>query len=451
VLSMALVAARPAMLRAALRRFQHSSAPLLPAGVVDSLLETYGVAGASVAVLQPCKGDAIVRTLVGGVSDKAASPPTPVFDSTWFQIASLSKPIAAAFSHKYFTAAGISMDAKVNTLLAEAGTSFRLASAEGCPSEWADEVTLTGLVDHSSLGMHYVNGVPMSDPFPPVLSLISGSAAKPAPYGYASLEVTKQPGSAFHYSGGGFLVLQHLLETREGTPIGHLLDTDLTQNGGTALGLGLSFFPSLPFKQYATGYNDMGVPYPDGGRLNFPPLAAGALGTPAALAEWLRQLAIAYKRPEGCGCVTHDAAVAMLSDPTDNGAYAFMKAKMGTGMFIFDVAAEGGSPPNRWMLHQAANDGFRGLLLVCFDGPDAADGPRGLVALCNGDNQGMLLNCAISRELLASGAAFDPPLQGLDWNRVPSMADGFSTEGMKQEEIVNLGLRGLVLNAFVDA
>ena len=43
------------------------------------------------------------------------------------------------------------------------------------------------------------------------------------------------------------------------------------------------------------------------------------------------------------------------------------------------------------------------------------------------------------------------PLQGLDWSRVPSMSDGFSTEGMKQEEIVNLGLRGLVLNAFVDA
>ena len=66
-------------------------------------------------------------------------------------------------------------------------------------------------------------------------------------------------------------------------------------------------------------------------------------------------------------------------------------------------------------------------------------------------NQGMLLNCAVAREVLASPTAFSPPLQGLDWSRVPSMADGFSTEGMKQEEIVNLGLRGLVLNAFVDA
>ena len=73
------------------------------------------------------------------------------------------------------------------------------------------------------------------------------------------------------------------------------------------------------------------------------------------------------------------------------------------------------------------------------------------MAICNGDNQGMLLNCAVTRELLASPVAFSPPLQGLDWSRVPSMRDGFDTKGMKQEEIVNLGLRGLVLNAFVDA
>ena len=79
---------------------------------------------------------------------------------------------------------------------------------------------------------------------------------------------------------------------------------------------------------------------------------------------------------------------------------------MGVGMFVFEVASSNPSAgPNKWMLHQAANDGFRGLLLVCFDGPDAADGPRGCVVLCNGDNQGMLLNAAITRELLASGAA----------------------------------------------
>jgi hypothetical protein len=46
-----------------------------------------------------------------------------------------------------------------------------------CASRWqADEVTLSHLVDHTGPQMHYVNGVPRSHTFPPVLSLISGSA-----------------------------------------------------------------------------------------------------------------------------------------------------------------------------------------------------------------------------------------------------------------------------------
>ena len=102
------------------------------------------------------------------------------------------------------------------------------------------------------------------------------------------------------------------------------------------------------------------------------------------------------------------------------------------------------------MLHQAANDGFRGFFLVCFDGPSADGGPAGLVVLCNGDNGGVLFNCAVARALLASEDAFPGGVPGLDWSRVPDLADGFDYAGLRQEEIVNLGLRYLVLNAFVD-
>ena len=99
------------------------------------------------------------------------------------------------------------------------------------------------------------------------------------------------------------------------------------------------------------------------------------------------------------------------------------------------------------MLHQAANDGFRGLFLVCFDGPSAAaNGPRGLVVLSNGDNDAMLFNCAMARAMLE---ALEPA--GFDLGRVPDVAAGFDTTGMRQEEIVNLGFKGLVLDAFAEA
>jgi len=286
--------------------------------------------------------------------------------------------------------------------------------------------------------MHYVNGVPLSDDFPPVLSLISGSAVKPAPYGYASIDLTRAPGTKFGYSGGGFLVLQHLLETREGKPIAELLQPHFDASGA-AVSLGLSFTQQLPGKHYANGYRDDGKMV-NGGRLMFPPLAAGGLGTPAALLDWLRQLALAYKREEGCGPISHATARQMLEPGPDLGSEAFMAAKMGLGVFVFGGA-------NKWMLHQAANDGFRGIYLVCFDGPDAEAGPRGFVVLCNGDNQGMFLNCAVCRELLRT--AFDPPLSGLDWSRVPDLST-FTTAGLKQEEIVNLGLKSLVLEAFTN-
>ena len=98
-----------------------------------------------------------------------------------------------------------------------------------------------------------------------------------------------------------------------------------------------------------------------------------------------------------------------------------MSAAMGVGMFVFDAVSTSGddSQPSRWMLHQAANDGFRGVLLVCFDGPDAAQGPRGFVVLANGDNAAVNLFATVLRALLTSEAAFSPPLRGLDWSKIP--------------------------------
>eukprot|EP00931_Biecheleriopsis_adriatica_P089476 TRINITY_DN63597_c0_g1_i1.p1 TRINITY_DN63597_c0_g1~~TRINITY_DN63597_c0_g1_i1.p1 ORF type:complete len:437 (+),score=63.18 TRINITY_DN63597_c0_g1_i1:87-1397(+) len=429
---------------------------LLPPAVLDELLETYGVAGVSVAVLKP-GGDGTIETQVAGLSCR--NPELPMFDSTWLEIASLSKTFAAAFMLEYFKTRGISEDTPVNPLLREAGSTFELKVVEGQPPEWAEQVTLAQLVNHTGLGMHYVNGVPLSEPMPAVCELISGSDAKPAPYGYASLELTKEPGTQFGYSGGGFLVLQHLLELREGRPIANLMASFL-RTSGTAVSLGLSFeTKNVPGKQYAEGYRDDGERVQDG-RLMFPPLAAGALGTPAALLDWLRQLALAYKHPEGCGGLSHENAVQILTAGPDLGSEAFMRARVGLGVFVFESKAPEHSEASKWMLHQAANDGFRGLYLVCFDGPDAALGPRGFVILSNGDNNAMLVNCCVARRLLKSDVAFDPPLSALDWTKVPTLrgADdgdgdsregGFSLEGLKQEEIVNMGIQALVLNAFV--
>merc|ERR1719215_2265906 len=95
----------------------------------------------------------------------------------------------------------------------------------------------------------------------------------------------------------------------------------------------------VPGKHYAVGYKAGGAGAVEDGRLMFPPLAAGALGTAASLAEFLRQLAVAYKEPDGCGAVSHDTAVQMLTPGPDLGSEAFMRAKMGFGVFVFEAAS----------------------------------------------------------------------------------------------------------------
>lgn len=109
---------------------------------------------------------------------------------------------------------------------------------------------------------------------------------------------------------------------------------------------------------------------------------------------------------------------------------------MGLGVFV----AQAGE--NKFMLHQAANDGFRGVYAVCFDGPDAVDGPKGFVLLVNGDNNGMYAVCEATRMMMEKVLNFE----GLQWDRC--LSQGFGTDGLKQEEIVNLGLLEMVFKAF---
>lgn len=131
----------------------------------------------------------------------------------------------------------------------------------------------------------------------------------------------------------------------------------------------------------------------------------------------------------------------------DLGSDAFMGAAMGVGMFVFDSLGADGRT-SRWMLHQAANDGFRGVLLVCFDGPDAAEGPRGFVILANGDNAAVNLVSAVARRLLCAPRGPFARV-ALDWSRVPDPDVPYLSRASSQEEIVNLGLKEQVLNAFV--
>ena len=84
--------------------------------------------------------------------------------NTWMQVASLSKTVATAYAIEFLGARGITFDKRVNELLNEIGSEFRLQPADGLQEGqyWSDMVQLKHLVNHTGLGMHYVFGVPSS-------------------------------------------------------------------------------------------------------------------------------------------------------------------------------------------------------------------------------------------------------------------------------------------------
>ena len=328
-------------------------------------------------------------------------------ENSWFEMASLSKSVASAFAIEYFSKKKISLETPVSDLLPE----LKLPG-----------VKISHLMSHCALNLHYVNGVPANRKMPPIAEFIHGNET----YGYEPVKVINPPGEKFQYSGGGFLVLEYLIEKLEGKSI-----FELTRPFLDSLGMRDWSFEqeNLAGKNYARGIKDNGEEV-EGTRKMFPAFAAGAMGTSQGMAQFLKQLEEAHHNVNGSGGLSHDTARLMLHG-TDKGCKKFMNSLMGLGIFIVEA------DENRYMLHQGANDGFRCIFLYCFTGPDRG---KGLVSLCNGDLKGVLFNAEVTQLILK-----ELKVSGVDFEKFKST---FSLETIPQEQIVNMGYKNLVLDAF---
>ena len=335
-----------------------------------------------------------------------------------FQVASLSKAVATAFSLELFRARGIALDSPVNEVLARVGSDFRLRHPA-----WGDRVRVRHLMAHAALNLHYVNGVPRDERMVDVRDLLEGNER----YGYAPIEVIGPPGARFHYSGGGFLLLQHLVERLTGLPV-----AEATRSFLDGLGMsGYYFDPGAASgREHAQGRRESGEVIP-GGYLQFPAFAAGASATAAAMLGFLAHLEAAYHSPDGSGGISHDTAVLMLHGQ-DRGSMDFMGARMGLGIFV----AEAGD--NLLALHQGANDGFRALFLHCVAGPDRG---KGMVACATGELRAVHFISQVTQEWLRH---FD--LNGVD---EAAFQSDFNTQGIDAEQVVNRGYKELVFQAFL--
>lgn len=380
---------------------------------IESLRKNFAINGASIAIVSGSEvieggpSQSIQRLCFGTMDGKAA-----INETTLFQIASLSKTLASCFALEFFRQRKISLQTPVKDLLLLAKSSFQLQ-----PETWAADLRLEHLMSHQGLNMHYVPGFSRS--LPRISDLIRGNAEP----NYSSLEIINKPGTKFKYSGGGFLLLEHIIETLSNQKASQLIEKFLNE-----LGLKNIFFGEER-PNHAAGFFDSGLPV-EGGYLKFPGFAAGASGNAYDMAQFLVYLTESYSKTEGFSKISHDTAVQMLYG-TDKGCMEFMGCRSGLGAFV----AEAGD--NKIALHQGANEGFRAIYLQCFEGPDRG---KGFVILANGDNKAVAFNALVAQEIIK-----ELKISGVDDQKFLSQFD-FSK--LPQEQIVNLGYKQLLFDAF---
>lgn len=128
-----------------------------------------------------------------------------------FQACSISKPIAAAVALRLAAEGRLDLDEDVNTYL----KSWRLPGLDG----WDVRVTVRHLITHTStLTTHGFPGYAEGEPQPTLTQILDGEA----PANTLPVRVDGVPGLTFRYSGGGFQLLQLLLEDVTGRPYAEL-------------------------------------------------------------------------------------------------------------------------------------------------------------------------------------------------------------------------------------
>ena len=166
-------------------------------GRIDERLAHYGCPGVGVAVLND---GALAWS--GGFGHLERGSRRPVQSATVFAGASISKPLTATLVMQQVERGALDLDLDVNRYL----KAWRVPDNEFTR---AQPVTLRHLLSHrAGTTVHGFGGFPPGAPKPTVLDTLYGRAPALTP----PVTVDKTPGGSIRYSGGGYTVVQHLLE-----------------------------------------------------------------------------------------------------------------------------------------------------------------------------------------------------------------------------------------------
>ncbi|MEJ0040333.1 MAG: serine hydrolase [Gammaproteobacteria bacterium] len=345
---------------------------LLPAVLVEgeavetttlsSKMRELGVPGVSIAFVHQGRvewADAVGVAQVGGRA---------LDTDTVFQAASISKPVTATAAMTLVQSGKLMLDEDVNRYL----SSWKLPDVAASATE---RVTLRRLLTHTAgTTVHGFGGYAAGVPVPSLIQVLNG--AKPA--NSLPIRVETVPGSAWNYSGGGYVIVQQLLSDVTKTPFAKLMKDRVLLPAGMHRSSFEQPAAAALRSNAAVPYDSNGQAIPGGAHTYPEQSAAGLWTTPSDLARLAINLQSSLAgKPEG----VLDAVTAreMLK--------SVGMGSQGIGFLV------GGPAEHPWFMHGGSNEGFR-CLLVAFNEGD------GIAIMTNGDAGG-----DIAKALLRTVAA----------------------------------------------
>ncbi len=337
-----------------------------PGRTLAAAMTDAGVPGLSMAVI---RNGRIAWTRQYGV---ARTDGEPVGPHTRFQAGSISKSITALGAMAAVGSGDLSLDEDVNARL----KSWRLPiedAAVGAP------VTLAALLSHTAgVTVHGFPGYRQDETIPTLRQVLEGTP----PSNTAAVRATTRPGEAWLYSGGGYEVIQQLVEDVTGAAF----EVWMARQVFIPLGMTNSGYEQrVRLDDHAMAHDARGHVVEAGPYIYPEQAAAGLWTTPEDLAVALIAVQRALSGEKG------EAAQALAQR---------MLAEVKPGRALgFDVGGETGG---RWFSKSGDTEGF-GAFAVAFESGDGA------VVMANGANGASLAQDVVRSIASAYGwDAFQP-------------------------------------------
>lgn len=334
-------------------------APLAPPG--DSAAFAAAVAG---RLDRDNRGNAVFRLIDGGrvAGEHYVSVGAPVGPDTLFQMASVSKWVTAWGVLRLVEDGVVDLDAPIGTYL----TRWSLPTSEFDTAG----VTVRRLLSHTAGltdGLGYGGFPPGTDVQPLEASLDQAADAMAGADGRTRTRL--EPGSEWRYSGGGYALLQLMIEEVSGQPFARYMAERVLQ----PLGMAESTFEIVPPDppNLATFYDRTGEPAP---HFRFSaPAAAGLYSTTADLTRFIRAHA-----PDRAGGT---AGAGVLAPDTLERMFTPTASVLGTDIWGLGVMLYA---PNGAGGHIVGHEGSNAPAIITSVRLDPASGD-GIVVLVTGD------------------------------------------------------------------